>query len=191
MDDLAVWLRFVLACLFLSTAWSKYKTMAEHIGIVRDYRILPTRLTEPFAKAETYVEFTLGVLLLIGLLQPYAAAGCAGMLAVYTVAIVINLRRGRTEMSCGCGGMAGQHLLSWKLVVRNVVLGLAGAWVCIANVPLGTIDALLAGAAWGEVFNLRLVAMLGMTVATMMAWTIGNELGAVYKEFRTLLEGKS
>lgn len=191
MDDLAVWFRFVFACLFLTTAWSKHKKMAEHIGIVRDYQILPPRLTEPFAKAETYIEFTLGVLLLIGLLQPYAAAGSAGMLLVYTIAIVINLKRGRTEMSCGCGGMAGQHLLSWKLVVRNIALALAGVWVCIANVPIGTIDALLAGGAWQEVFDLRLGAMLGITVATMITWMILNELSAMYKEFRTLLEGKS
>lgn len=103
MDDLAVWFRFVLAFLFLSTAWSKHKKMAEHIGIVRDYQILPARLTEPFAKAETYVELLLGVLLFLGLFQPIAVAGAVMMLLVYTVAIVLNLRRGRTEMSCGCG----------------------------------------------------------------------------------------
>lgn len=191
MDDLAVWFRLVLACMFLSTAWSKHRTMAEHIGIVRDYQILPARLTEPFAKAETYVELLLGVLLLLGLFQPLAAVGCAGMLAVYSIAIAINLRRGRLEMSCGCGGVAGQHSISWKLVARNAVLTAAAVWVCIANVPLGTTDALLGGAAWGEVFSLRWAAMLGITVATMMAWMIGNELASLRKEFRTLLEGKS
>lgn len=191
MDDLAVWFRFVLAFLFLSTAWSKRKTMAEHIGIVRDYQILPARLAEPFAKAETYVELALGALLLLGLFQPIVVTGCVMMLLIYTVAIVINLRRGRTEMSCGCGGIAGQHQLSWKLVLRNVGLALAGAWVGYANVPVGTADALMAGTAWGDVFDLRMAAMLGITVLTMLTWTIANELGSIHKEFRTLLEGKS
>lgn len=191
MEDFVVWLRFVLACLFLSTAWSKHKAMAEHIGIVRDYQILPLRLVEPFAKAETYVEFGLGLLLLIGLLQPYAAAGSVGVLMVYTIAIIINLLRGRTEMSCGCGGVAGQHVLSWRLVVRNVVLILAGISISYANIPLGTVDAMITGVAWQEVFNLRLVAMLGITVATMLTWTIGNELASIRKQYRRLLEGKS
>jgi hypothetical protein len=165
--------------------------MAEHIGIVRDYQILPARLTEPFAKAETYVELALGILLLLGLFQPFAAAGCVMMLIVYTIAITINLRRGRTEMSCGCGGVAGQHLLSWKLVLRNVGLALAGAWVCYANLPTGTVDALLAGVAWGDVFHLRLGALFCISSLTMLVWTIANEMGSIHKEFRTLLEGKS
>lgn len=191
MDDLAIWFRFVLAFLFLSTAWSKHKKMAEHIGIVRDYQILPPRLTEPFAKAETYVEFLLGVLLFLGLLQPFAAAGAVMMLLVYTVAIVINLRRGRTEMSCGCGGVAGQHQLSRQLVVRNISLALVGAWVGYSNLPSGTIDALLTGASWADVFNLRLAVIFGFTLLTMLAWTIANELVSIHKEFRTVLEGKS
>lgn len=191
MDELAIWFRFVLAFLFLSTALSKRKTMMEHIGIVRDYQILPKQLVEPFARAETYVELALGALLLVGLFQPIAATGCVALLAIYTVAIVINLLRGRTEMSCGCGGMAGQHHLSWWLVLRNVTLGFSSVWVCFANVPVGTMDALFAGAAWSDVFTLPLVAMLGISLLTMLAWTISNELGAIHKEFRTVLEGKS
>jgi len=191
MEELALWFRFVLAFLFLSTAWSKRKTMAEHIGIVRDYQILPERLTEPFAKAETYVELVLGALLLIGLFQPFAAAGSVLMLIVYTIAITVNLLRGRTEMSCGCGGLAGQHRLSWKLVVRNVGLALAGAWVCYTNAPSGTVDALLAGTAWGDLFDLSLAAVFGITVLMMLIWTIANELGSIHKEFQTVLEGKS
>jgi len=191
MDDLAIWLRFVLAFLFISTAFSKHKTMLEHIGIVRDYQILPKPLVEPFARAETYIEFILGVLLLVGLFQPIVAAGCVALLAIYTVAIVINLLRGRTEMSCGCGGVAGEHRLSWWLILRNVMLGLGGAWVCVANVPVGTLDAWFAGADWSEVFPGRLVVMLGIALLTMVAWSIANELGAIRKEFDMALEGKS
>ncbi|TCP52785.1 methylamine utilization protein MauE [Tumebacillus sp. BK434] len=191
MDDLAVWFRFVLAFLFLSTAWSKHKTMGEHIGVVRDYQLLPERLTEPFAKAETYVELLLGLLLLLGLFQPYAAAGSVVMLLIYTGAITVNLWRGRTEMSCGCGGVAGLHRISWKLVLRNLSLACAGAWVGAQNIPQGTIDALLAGVAWESAFDLRFAVIFGCSVLTMLAWTIANELGSIQEEFRTLLEGKS
>ncbi|MGO4119283.1 MauE/DoxX family redox-associated membrane protein, partial [Rhizobium ruizarguesonis] len=44
------------------------------------------------------------------------------LLVVYSVAITINLVRGRNEISCGCGGVLGTHNLSWKLVIRNIFL---------------------------------------------------------------------
>jgi hypothetical protein len=49
------------------------------------------------------------------------------LLAVFTAAIWINLRRGRVHIDCGCGG-AGQRI-SHLLVVRNglLVAGLAAA----------------------------------------------------------------
>jgi len=52
-----------------------------------------------------------------------AAAATAAVLAGYTLAIVVNLRRGRRHVTCGCGlsGNDGEYL-SWGLVLRNAFL---------------------------------------------------------------------
>jgi hypothetical protein len=50
---------------------------------------------------------------------PFAAAG---LLLVYTGAILINLVRGRTDIDCGCAGPARRQPLGVGLVVRNLVL---------------------------------------------------------------------
>ncbi len=43
----------------------------------------------------------------------------AGLLAIYTFSISINLVRGRLDIDCGCSGPAIRHTLNAWLVVRN------------------------------------------------------------------------
>jgi hypothetical protein len=54
------------------------------------------------------------------------------LFGVYSVAIAINLMRGRDRIDCGCGGL-GQEL-SWFLVGRNLLL-IAGC-ICIVTCDL-------------------------------------------------------
>jgi hypothetical protein len=89
-------------------------------AIMRDYGLLPARLIAPAA-----VMLLAGEVIAIAcLIAPgFAAAGAlfaGGLFAVYGVAIGVALLSGRTEIECGCGG-EGQ-MISWALVVRNVVL---------------------------------------------------------------------
>ena len=60
---------------------------------------------------------------------PVAVAASALLLAGYTIAIAINLARGRTYITCGCG-LTGQadETLTRGLIWRNVaLLGAVGA----------------------------------------------------------------
>ncbi|MBJ6950286.1 hypothetical protein JG666_23760, partial [Vibrio cholerae] len=62
------------------------------------------------------------------------------LLLVYSVAISINLLRGRKEISCGCGGVLGNHKLSWMLVVRNLFIGAVSVILLMYPLSLGSLD---------------------------------------------------
>ena len=58
--------------------------------------------------------------LILGLLQFWVGAILLLLLIMYTIGIIVNLYRKRTNISCGCGGIVGDHNLSWTLVFRNI-----------------------------------------------------------------------
>ncbi|MEM5622755.1 MauE/DoxX family redox-associated membrane protein [Bacillus thuringiensis] len=60
--------------------------------------------------------------LILGLLQLWVGAILLLLLIMYTIGIIVNLYRKRTNISCGCGGIVGDHNLSWTLVFRNIFL---------------------------------------------------------------------
>ncbi|WP_157721975.1 MauE/DoxX family redox-associated membrane protein [Tumebacillus avium] len=188
MDQLALLLRLLLAFLFFTTAWSKLKKMGEHIGIVEDYKILPKRLVKPFAKGEVYFELSLSLLLIVGIYQDLTALAAVLLLLIYTTAITVNLLRGRKEISCGCGGAAGNHQLSGWLVLRNAVLIVLAMIVYAVNTPLLSADALLSGYSIAAVLGLEMWVLLLAAVAAMFVWTIVNEMQAISNEMRSFWE---
>lgn len=172
----------LLSGIFLSTALSKQSKMEEHVAIVADYQILPKGMVRPFAIGEVYVELALAVLLLIGSLRdslmPWAALGSLLLLAVYSAAIWTNLLRGRREISCGCGGVAGNHRLSWKLVLRNLVLMAGCVWVWRHAGALETLD------------SFRTLATMAAAGLTLMAWVLYTELNKVGTRIKTMWADK-
>jgi hypothetical protein len=85
-----------------------------------------------------------------------ALAGAIVLLALYGAAIAVNLRRGRREIDCGCGGPATRQPLSGWLLLRNAVLAAAAgaALLPIAPRELGTFDRFTIAAAIGVLYLL-------------------------------------
>ncbi|MBH0332188.1 methylamine utilization protein MauE [Brevibacillus brevis] len=121
MEELGLLFRLILAFLFLSTFVSKISDMGTHLSIVRAYQIIPYSWSKGFTYLDLGLQVSVAVSLLIGLFTTLGLFLAILLLGVYTLAISINLARGRKKISCGCGGMAGNHFLSWKLVLRNLV----------------------------------------------------------------------
>lgn len=124
------------AILLGSALAAKLRDRHAFAAVLADYKLLPRALVGPVGYAVAALE---GILAVAWLAAPWradalwiAAAGTAGMLVVYGLAITANLLRGRTWIDCGCGG--GEQL-SWGLVVRNGVLA------SLALAPLGIVDA--------------------------------------------------
>lgn len=124
----------LLWLIFMRAVLHKLGDFQRFSGIVADYRLMPETLTMPVAGGLAVAE----ILVLLGLMVPAAhpVAVLLGMalLALYAVAMAINVGRGRTSMECGCGGAADP--IGWRLVGRNGMLVLLALPALLAS-PFG------------------------------------------------------
>ena len=113
-------LRWMLASVFLVAMVHKLKDPVLFRVTLEDYQLIPHTMLRPAFFALVAIEFLIGGALLLNV----QVAGLAGaiLLIVYSLAMGINLLRGRTEIDCGCSGPAVRQSLSIWLVVRNAVL---------------------------------------------------------------------
>lgn len=113
------------AAVFLSGALAKWRERELFAAAMAGYDLIPNVAVPTASTSLIVTETALGFALLLPSVSPFPQLGGAALLVVVTVAVAINLLRGRREISCGCGGASGDQQLSWGLVARNVVLGLA------------------------------------------------------------------
>lgn len=123
LDPVITWLvRIGLALLFASAAWHKSVDRQGFAASVDRYRLLPTWATRPVATALPALEIAVALGLLHGWTVKPAVALAVSLLGLYTVAMVINLRRGRRDLDCGCFGPSMRTPVHWGLVARNAAL---------------------------------------------------------------------
>lgn len=145
---LCVTLRAALAILFVWAAGHKLRDLAGFRAALADYEILPRRWVAPSSLILIGAELGVACSLWLPHFAAAAALVAAGLLALYAGAIVINLRRGRRDIDCGCAGAARRQSLSAGLVVRNgalVAVALASTLPSTAR-ALTWIDAVTIGA---------------------------------------------
>jgi hypothetical protein len=114
-----------LFLLFISASQHKRADTRRFAAQLDAYELIPKALTSGFARVLPWVELTVGVLLLIPASRAMAGFGAGLLLAVYALAVLLNLLRGRRNIDCGCGGTP--QPLSYWLVIRNAVLVAAAA----------------------------------------------------------------
>jgi uncharacterized membrane protein YphA (DoxX/SURF4 family) len=125
----------LLAIVFLGGAWQKLRDMDGFAMAVEQYRLLPASWAPPAAWALLLAEACAGLLLLPLATRALGAVLALAVLAAVTLAVAVNLLRGRRAIDCGCGGPEGGQHLSWGLVLRNLLLGLASALSLAAEAP--------------------------------------------------------
>ncbi|OMF60470.1 hypothetical protein BK141_23290 [Paenibacillus sp. FSL R5-0765] len=134
MVELILVLKLFLALIFLSSSIEKMLDMNKHKGNVRNYNIVPKQFLHIAGVLDVSLEFLTGIGLILGLYHPVFFSIGSLLLLVYTIAITINLLRGKTDLSCGCNGMVGNHNISWVLVMRNIVL----VGLCLLGIYFGS-----------------------------------------------------
>ena len=112
-------LRACFALLFAAAALHKLRDLSAFRDTVARYELLPSRLARPAAALVVAAELTVAATIT---LVPWTSLVAAAMLALYALAIAINLARGRSDLDCGCMGPAAHTPISNRLVVRNTVL---------------------------------------------------------------------
>ena len=134
----------VLALVFARSAAHKVAEFSFFSATLDDYRLLPALFVGPAAIALTVAEAMVIALLIIPYTRAAGAASAMFLLSLYATAMAINLQRGRARIDCGCGG-PGQ-MISWPLVVRNLLLAGAASFVAMYtaafdHIPAGTLVA--------------------------------------------------
>jgi len=113
----ALTIRWSLALVFLLAVIHKLRGPVAFKATMKNYRLLPDFLLLPFLYAVIAAELVAVVALLVN--SRLGSSVAAGLFVVYTLAILINLIRGRRDIDCGCSGPAVRQTLSAWLVVRN------------------------------------------------------------------------
>lgn len=128
-DILRLLLRLLLAGIFIYSSWHK---MADPVSFqikVSEYEILPVEWEEMFSIVLPWVMFISSILLITGLITRMGAGVQAVMLAMFMVAIGVNIYRDRI-LGCGCFSEEGSPL-GWGLLVQDFLLMLACAFLVI------------------------------------------------------------
>lgn len=127
-----------LSVVLVVGAWPKLRDPAVFRAAVENYRLLPEALAGLAARLLPVCELAAGVLLLFPSVRLAGALLAVFLLLVVTSAVAINLMRGRVDIDCGCHGLAGHvgdQTLTWRLVVRNVVLVAAVLFALLGDTP--------------------------------------------------------
>jgi uncharacterized membrane protein YphA (DoxX/SURF4 family) len=170
----AVVFRFGLAVVFLLSGLAKLPRRAEFVEAVKNYQLVPARVGEVIGKVLPPVELAAGALLALGLGIRAVAALLALFLLAFSLAVAINLLRGRT-IDCGCFGPVGPRRITWLTVARNVIL-IAAAGVVVAEGPTAlALDRLLPGTASPRLGSPAAVALLFATTLAVVAATLAQE----------------
>ncbi len=147
---IALGLVLLLGWVLLDAGLGKLRDPVLTAAHIDDYRLLPEGTGAWLARPLAVLEMALAVLLLLPVSRVPALVLAASLLAVYGLAITINLLRGRRDIDCGCGGLGQAQRLSVVLPVRNAFLVAAALTAAVSpGVPShwsGWLFALFCGA---------------------------------------------
>lgn len=112
--------RVLVALAFVASAAGQLRELTAFTGVVANYRILPSPLAGAFGRATPWLLLAAAAACLARPL--FGAPMAAALLVLFAAAMAVNLRRGRTDIDCGCHQGAQKQTLRWVLVGRNLVL---------------------------------------------------------------------
>jgi len=168
----AIGFRFVLGAVFLLAGLAKLPRPQEFEHVVRAYDVLPSSWAAPVARGLPAVEVAVGVLFFVGLGTRLAALVTMLTLSAFSVAVAINLARGR-ELDCGCFAVGAPQRITWTLVARNAALIAMGAVVLANSTEALSLDGLVwgtrAAASDSDATGLLFAAVAGVLALTLIA----------------------
>ncbi len=93
--------KLLLGGIFIYASLGKILHPSAFTEIVKNYRILSDILVNPVARILPWIEFTFGLLLVLGFLKRLSAGILSFLLLVFIAALGFNLIRG-VNINCGC-----------------------------------------------------------------------------------------
>ncbi|MEO8970394.1 MAG: MauE/DoxX family redox-associated membrane protein [Ktedonobacteraceae bacterium] len=125
---LRLFIRLLIGLILLSVSVSKMSHPRRFQRGIHDYQVLP-RVLESRIAISTFLSYCIplaellaGLGLISGFLLVPTIGLTLGLFVLFSYAILINLIRGRHDLSCHCAGVIGDHRISWWLIARNSLL---------------------------------------------------------------------
>ncbi len=113
-------IRWLLAVVFFVAFFHKLMAPASFVTTLSAYRLLPDGVAPIAAYALIVVELLTACALLLN--SVFGSISAVALLAIYALAILVNLLRGRRDIDCGCSGPYVRQTLSAWLIARNIGL---------------------------------------------------------------------
>jgi uncharacterized membrane protein YphA (DoxX/SURF4 family) len=123
---LAVLFRFIVGGIFLVSGLAKLADPVRFLLTLREFQLLPGMLESFLVVYLPWLEFLLGLCVVLGVLHRTSALLIAGLNGFFIVAIGSVMARG-IVVDCGCFGLLADvlhlpDLADGKAIVRNLVL---------------------------------------------------------------------
>ncbi len=134
--------RLILGATFIIASIDKLIHPKFFAEVIYSYQLLPIWLVNFTASIMPMLELVIGITLILGLFTRESSFILSGLCLVFIVAISINLIRG-LEISCGCFEVISDSTIGIDLLVRDVLLMLAGILIIIVREPKWGIDQLI------------------------------------------------
>jgi uncharacterized membrane protein YphA (DoxX/SURF4 family) len=128
--------RFILSAIFFRAGFSKLQDLEDFRTAIKNYSLVPAALVPVVALALPVAECVVSVMLAAGILISSVAVIMVLLLLSFSVAIAINLARGRV-FDCGCNS-AALDKVSWPHVARNMAFAILAAGLALAP-PTATV----------------------------------------------------
>jgi len=155
-----------IALLFASASAHKLRDLERFDEIFRAYGLLTGVARLRLTWSVPLLELAVAGGLLFDESRPYAATVGIVLLLTYAAAIAVNLKRGRRDLACGCGGPDERRPIAPWMVWRNFLIAL-----CLASTfapwtirPLNLTDAVTV------VFGLLTLALIYLCVDQLMGY---------------------
>jgi len=125
MGVIVIIARFIMGGIFLVSGLAKISDPGRFILTLREFRLFPEVVVPFTAVWLPWLEFLLGLCLIVGILQRTSALMLACLNALFAAAIVSVISRG-IDVDCGCFGMIADMLglpdmADMKAVIRDAV----------------------------------------------------------------------
>jgi len=170
--------RWALGILFFVAAAEKLRHRRRFVFVVLSYQVLPKTLSRVYGLALPWLEAGVSLALLFGVAVRLAALLALTLLISFTIAILVNIARRRTDLNCGCFGQGRRQRLEGKLVIRNAILILLSlivilgqdqtSFLNIRSLATGMVHGAALRIGWGTILALPLFCGMALLFSLMI-----------------------
>lgn len=137
----AMFASLFVALILAAAAIPKLKNKDEFLGVVANYKLLPNFLVAPFAEMLPWIELVSAIALLIPSVHVIGASVASALFILFSIAIAINVGRGRTHIDCGCVRRpTSMSRIGMFHVLRALALAGLSLYVVVTPVEISSIN---------------------------------------------------